>query len=147
MFWFFITIFIFEKLDTNNDELLFFIFISILIRIKLFTTPPEIISTHNKDFDISLALTWQLPHRLKANRFAWYWAAIASIDKQHIVDLKFARDLLFSEFQNTKMPFIWNDSEWMLVDDDDPYDKNSFVVVRKLRVNPVQLNAVWIWWT
>lgn len=32
------------------------------------------------------------------------------------------------------MPFIWDDNEWLLIDDDDSYDKNRFVVVHKLHV-------------
>lgn len=36
--------------------------------------------------------------------------------------------------QTSKMPFIWDDNEWMLIDDDDSYDRNRFVVVHKLHV-------------
>lgn len=36
------------------------------------------------------------------------------------------------------MPFIWDDFEWLLVDDEDVYDKSRFVVARKLRVKPNQ---------
>lgn len=32
------------------------------------------------------------------------------------------------------MPFIWNDINWKLVDDDDSYDESQFVVARKLQV-------------
>lgn len=32
------------------------------------------------------------------------------------------------------MPFIWDDNEWMLIDDDDSYDQSRFVVVHKLHV-------------
>lgn len=32
------------------------------------------------------------------------------------------------------MPFIWDDLEWMLIDDEDKYDKSRFVVVRTLHV-------------
>lgn len=34
------------------------------------------------------------------------------------------------------MPFIWDDFEWLLVDDEETYDKNRFVVTRKLSVKP-----------
>lgn len=34
------------------------------------------------------------------------------------------------------MPFIWDDFVWLLVDDEEPYDRNRFVVARKLRVKP-----------
>lgn len=30
------------------------------------------------------------------------------------------------------MPFIWDDNQYHFVDDEDEYDKNRFVVVRKL---------------
>lgn len=42
------------------------------------------------------------------------------------------------------MPFIWDNFEWMLVNDEDPYDKSRFVVARKILVKPVQLNVVCI---
>ena len=32
------------------------------------------------------------------------------------------------------MPFIWDDFEWKLVDEEDEYDKSRFVVARKLHV-------------
>lgn len=32
------------------------------------------------------------------------------------------------------MPFIWDDNEWMLIDDDSIYDRSRFVVVHKLHV-------------
>lgn len=32
------------------------------------------------------------------------------------------------------MPFIWDDVKWMLVDEDAPYDKSRFVIVRKLHI-------------
>lgn len=34
-----------------------------------------------------------------------------------------------------RMPFIYNDSEWKLIDDDEPYDKKCFVVAHKLYVS------------
>ncbi|XP_055297566.1 uncharacterized protein LOC129566055 [Sitodiplosis mosellana] len=39
------------------------------------------------------------------------------------------------------MPFIWDDSEWMLIDNEDSYDKSRFVVARKLCVRPTQLDV------
>lgn len=32
------------------------------------------------------------------------------------------------------MPFIWDDNQYMLVDEADDYDKNRFVIARKLFV-------------
>lgn len=32
------------------------------------------------------------------------------------------------------MPFIWDDNQYMLVDEADEYDKNRFVITRKLFV-------------
>lgn len=32
------------------------------------------------------------------------------------------------------MPFIWDDIIWKLIDDEEAYDKNRFVVVRKLHI-------------
>lgn len=32
------------------------------------------------------------------------------------------------------MPFIWDDVTWKLIDDEEPYDKSRFVVVRKLHI-------------
>lgn len=39
------------------------------------------------------------------------------------------------------MPFIWDDIEWLLVDDEDKYDKSRFVVVRKLHLR--LMTSVW----
>lgn len=33
------------------------------------------------------------------------------------------------------MPFIWDDDKYQLVDNDDEYDKNRFVVARKLFIS------------
>lgn len=30
------------------------------------------------------------------------------------------------------MPLIWDDNQYMLIDEDDEYDKNRFVIARKL---------------
>ncbi|XP_055300189.1 uncharacterized protein LOC129567384 [Sitodiplosis mosellana] len=40
------------------------------------------------------------------------------------------------------MPFISNDFEWKLVEDDEPYDKEQFVVVRKLHVKPYKYGPI-----
>lgn len=32
------------------------------------------------------------------------------------------------------MPLIWDDNKYMLIDEDDQYDKNRFVIARKLFV-------------
>lgn len=32
------------------------------------------------------------------------------------------------------MPFIWDDYEWKILEDDEEYDKDRFVIVRKLFV-------------
>lgn len=32
------------------------------------------------------------------------------------------------------MPLIWDDNQYQLIDDDDEYDKNRFVIARKLFV-------------
>lgn len=34
------------------------------------------------------------------------------------------------------MPLIWDDFEWKIVNDEDPYDKDQFVVMRKVSVKP-----------
>lgn len=33
------------------------------------------------------------------------------------------------------MPFIWDDNKYQLVDDEDEYDKNRFVISRKLFIS------------
>lgn len=32
------------------------------------------------------------------------------------------------------MPFIWDDNKYLFVDDEDEYDKDRFVIVRKIYV-------------
>lgn len=35
------------------------------------------------------------------------------------------------------MTFIWNDYTWKFIDEEDSYDRKSFVIARKLFVTPV----------
>ncbi|XP_031635013.1 uncharacterized protein LOC116348241 [Contarinia nasturtii] len=35
------------------------------------------------------------------------------------------------------MPFVWDDFEALLLDDEEPYDEQQFVVVRKLHIRPI----------
>ena len=82
---------------------------------------------------------------LTFHRTFYQASGYASIDRQVTqVYSKFTENSLYSQVKNPKMPFIWDDFEWILVDDDDPYDKSRFVVARKLLVKPVQPNAVCI---
>lgn len=37
---------------------------------------------------------------------------------------------------SSKMPFIWDDNRYFLVDDEEKYDKKRFVIARKLFVKP-----------
>lgn len=34
------------------------------------------------------------------------------------------------------MPFIWDDNQYFLVDDEDEYDRSRFVIARKLFITP-----------
>lgn len=42
------------------------------------------------------------------------------------------------------MPFIWDDATWMFIDNDEDYDKNRFVLVKKLylRLNTNQITGM-----
>lgn len=39
------------------------------------------------------------------------------------------------------MPFIWDDNKYLLVDDEDDYDRNRCVVARKLFITPNEENV------
>lgn len=40
------------------------------------------------------------------------------------------------------MPFIWDDNKWLMLDEEDEYDKTRFVIVRKLFVTPKNFDVI-----
>lgn len=46
----------------------------------------------------------------------------------------FKQIVRYLKFSTGTMPFLWDDNQYMLVDEADEYDKNRFVVARKLYV-------------